>query len=321
MSEKPHLVVTAPIMPMIMDALPAAYTVHKLFELADKDAFFATVGPKVKAAATSNNFPLNDAFLAKLPNLKIVGSFGVGYDAVDTVAVAKRGVCVTNTPDVLNEEVADTCLGLILCTMREFPQNDRYLRAGKWLEKPYPLTGTLRDRVVGILGLGRIGKAIARRLDAFGVPVVYHGRTEQTDVPYRYYPTLLGMAEAVNMLVVVAPGGPTTNKMVDAAVLKALGSDGVVINVGRGSVIDEKALVEALATKTIRSAGLDVFEDEPKVPAELIAMDHVVLFPHVGSGSVHTRRLMAQVVIDNLMAFAAGKPPLTPIAETPWKGW
>jgi lactate dehydrogenase-like 2-hydroxyacid dehydrogenase len=315
---KPELVISAPMMPMIMDALPATFTVHRLWEAPDRAAFMRDVAPRITAIATANHFRSDAAFMSQFPAVKIISSFGVGYDSVDADWAGKHGIVVTNTPDVLNEEVADTALGLLLCTVREFPQNDRYLRAGKWLDKPYPLTATLRDRTVGILGLGRIGKAIAKRLDAFGVPVVYHGRTEQKDVAYRYFPTLKGMAEAVNVLLIVAPGGASTNKIVNAEALKALGPDGIVINVGRGSVVDEAALIHALQTKTIKSAGLDVFEDEPKVPAELIAMDHVVLFPHVGSGSVFTRRAMAQLVIDNLTSFAAGKGPLTPVDETPW---
>jgi lactate dehydrogenase-like 2-hydroxyacid dehydrogenase len=260
---------------------------------------------------------MTDGFMARFPGLKQVSSFGVGYDSVDAAAAARRAIVVTNTPDVLNEEVADTALGLILCTMREFPRADAYLRAGKWLEKPYPLTGTLRDRRVGILGLGRIGRAIARRLEAFGVPVVYHGRSAQPDVSYRYYASLTAMARDVNMIVVVAPGGAATHRIVNAGVLAALGPDGVLINVGRGSVVDEQALVAALSSGTIRAAGLDVFEDEPRVPQALIDMPQAVLFPHVGSGSHHTRAAMAQLMIDNLLAFAAGRKALTPVPETP----
>lgn len=314
--EKPHLLITAPVMPAIMDALPAAFTTHRWWEMREQDTFVATTGRSVVAMATSNTFPMTDAFMARFPALRQVSSFGVGYDSVDAAAAARRGIVVTNTPDVLNEEVADTALGLILCTMREFPRADAYLRAGRWLDKPYPLTGTLRDRRVGILGLGRIGKAIARRLDAFGVPVSYHGRTPQPDVPYPYHASLLAMARDVNMIVVVAPGGAATNRIVNADVLTALGPDGVLINVGRGSVVDEEALVNALRTGTIRAAGLDVFEDEPRVPQALVDMPQVVLFPHVGSGSHHTRAAMAKLVVDNLLAFAAGRKALTPVPET-----
>jgi lactate dehydrogenase-like 2-hydroxyacid dehydrogenase len=315
---KPDLLMTGPMMPLVQEGLAKRFTVHKLWEAGDKEAFLNGLTQSVVAIATGNHAVTDAALMSRFPNLKMVGSFGVGYDSVDAVWAGQHGIVVTNTPDVLNEEVADTALGLLLCTVREFPQTDRYLRAGKWLEKPYPLTATLRDRKVGILGLGRIGKAIAKRLDAFGVPVVYHGRNEQKDVAYRYYPTLKGMAADVNVLLIVAPGGAATNKIVNKEVLEALGPDGILINVGRGSVVDEEALIEALKSKTIRSAGLDVFEDEPRVPAELIAMDHIVLFPHVGSASVHTRRAMAQLVVDNLVSWADGKGPLTPVAETPW---
>jgi lactate dehydrogenase-like 2-hydroxyacid dehydrogenase len=227
---------------------------------------------------------------------------------------------VTNTPDVLTDEVADLAIGLLLATVRELPQSDRYVRAGKWLEKPYPLTATLRGRTVGILGLGRIGKAIATRLEAFGIAVAYHGRSRQADVTYRYYPTLVEMAREVDVLMCVAPGGGETKHLVNAEVLAALGPNGILVNVGRGSVVDEQALIEALRSKTILSAGLDVFEDEPNVPPELITMEHIVLLPHVGSASVHTRNQMGQLVVDNLIAWFSGKGPLTPVAETPWTG-
>lgn len=315
---KPDLLMTGPMMQMIQDQLAQRFTLHKLWLAEDKEAMLRQLAPSVSAIASGSHVPCDPALMGRFPGLKIVSSFGVGYDHVDAAWAGKNGIVVTNTPDVLNEEVADTALGLLLCAVRQFPQTDRYLRAGKWLEKPYPLTGTLRDRKVGILGLGRIGKAIAKRLDAFGVPVVYHGRTEQKDVAYRYYPSLVEMAKDVNVLLIVAPGGASTHRIVNAEVLKALGPDGILINVGRGSVVDEPALVEALKAKTILSAGLDVFEDEPRVPAELIGMDHVVLFPHVGSASVHTRNAMAQLVVDNLVSFADGKGPLTPVAETPW---
>jgi lactate dehydrogenase-like 2-hydroxyacid dehydrogenase len=241
----------------------------------------------------------------------------VGYDHIDAKWAAARGIVVTNTPDVLTEEVADTALGLLLCTVRELPQAERYLRAGKWLEEDYPLTrATLRDRTVGIIGLGRIGKAIARRLDAFGVPVVYHGRNPQPGVPYRFYANLVEMARDADVLMVVTPGGPATKNLIDAKVLAALGSDGILINMSRGSVVDEPALIAALQTGKILSAGLDVFANEPRVPRELIEMENVVLFPHVGSASVYTRDAMGQLVVDNLLSWAAGTGPLTPVPES-----
>ena len=220
---------------------------------------------------------------------------------------------------MLTEEVADTALGLLLCTVREFPQAERYLRAGKWREKNYPLSkATLRDRTVGMVGMGRIGQAIARRLAAMQVPVVYHSRRPAAGVPYRHYPKLMDMARDVDVLMVITPGGAQTKNLIDAQVLAALGPDGILINMSRGSVVDEPALIKALQQKTILAAGLDVFAREPEVPADLIAMDHVVLFPHLGSASVATRGKMDQLVVDNLLAWAAGKPPLTPVSETPW---
>ena len=254
-------------------------------------------------------------FVELFPRLQIVSSFGVGYDHIDAVTLAKRGIVVTHTPDVLTGEVADLALGLLIATVRQLPQVDRYLREGKWLQKPYPLTATLRGRKVGILGLGRIGKAIARRLEACDLEIEYHGRKPQPDVKYRYHTTLLGLALSCDVLMVVASGGAETHHLVGKDVLEALGPDGIVVNVGRGTVIDEQALIAALRDKKILSAGLDVFEDEPRVPAELIAMEHVVLLPHVGSASVHTRNAMGQLVVDNLVSWFGGKGAVTPVPE------
>src|SRR5262249_23859409 len=212
-----------------------------------------------------------------------------GYDHVDVPWAVEHKVVVTNTPEVLTEEVADTALGLLLCAVREFPQAERYLRAGKWQGKAYPLTkATLRNRTVGLVGMGRIGQAIARRLGAMQVPVVYHTRRPATNVDYRYYPHLIDMARDVDVLLVIVPGGPETKNMIDANVLRALGPDGILINMARGSVVDEPALIKALQDRAIMSAGLDVYVREPEVPPELMAMEHVVLFPHLGSATVHT---------------------------------
>jgi lactate dehydrogenase-like 2-hydroxyacid dehydrogenase len=304
----------------IVEGLEKALTVHKLWEAKDPAALIAAIAPRVSAIASAGGHaPVDSGLMSRLPNLKIVSSFGVGYDHVDAKWAGAHGIVVTNTPDVLTEEVADTALGLLLCTAREFPQAERYLRAGKWTDAYYPLTkATLRDRTVGIVGLGRIGKAIARRLDAMKVPVVYYGRHAQSDVPYRYYGNLIAMARDVDVLMVVTPGGAETQNLINGAVLEALGPDGILINMSRGSVVDEPALIEALKEKKILSAGLDVYVNEPEVPAELVALEHVVLFPHLGSASIHTRRAMDQLVVDNLLAWAAGKPPLTPVPETPW---
>ena len=308
-----------PMMSLITEGVGRAFTVHKAYEAKDRDAFLGEVGPRIRGL-TAGHGRVDAALMDRLPKLEIVANFGVGYDSVDAVEAGRRGIVVTNTPDVLTDEVADLAVGLLIATVRQLPQVDRYLRAGRWLEKNYPLTATLRGRTVGILGLGRIGKAIAKRLEAFGLAIAYHGRSAQSDVPYRYYRSLVEMARDVDVLMCVAPGGGATRHIVDAEVLRALGPNGVLINVGRGTVVDEAALIEALRAKTILSAGLDVFEDEPRVPQALIDMDHVVLLPHVGSASVHTRNAMGQLVVDNLVSWFSGKGPLTPVAETPWAG-
>jgi Lactate dehydrogenase and related dehydrogenases len=315
---KPEILLVRPIMPLIEEGLTKHFTLHKLAEVGDEAAFFREVGPRIRGVAAGGAGKADRALIEKLPALEIIANFGVGYDGIDVKAAAERGIIVTNTPDVLTGEVADLALGLLLATVRQIPQVDRYLRAGKWLEKPYPLTTTLRERKIGILGLGRIGKAIARRCEAFDLEIAYHGRRRQDDVPYRYYDNLVDMARDVDVLMVVAPGGDATYHIVNEEVLNALGPNGILINVGRGTVVDEKALIAALRDGRILSAGLDVFENEPHVPAELIAMDHVVLLPHVGSASVYTRNAMGQLVVDNLVSWFEGKGPKTPVPETPW---
>lgn len=314
-----QVLMPAPMMPMIADGIARALPLHRLWEEKDPDAVLSSIAGQIMGmAAGGGHQPIDAAFMQKFPKLKIISSFGVGYDHIDAAWAGRHGIIVTNTPDVLNEEVADTALGLLLSTIRQLPQADKYLRAGKWLEKPFPLTHTLQGRTMGILGLGRIGKSIARRAEAFGIKIVYHGRNPQPDVSYLYFPTLVGMAKACDILMVITPGGAGTRNLVNGEVLEALGPNGVLINVARGSVVDEPALIAALQNGTILAAGLDVFADEPRVPAELIAMDNVVLLPHVGSGSHHTRNAMGQLVVDNLVHFASGKGPLTPVTETPW---
>jgi lactate dehydrogenase-like 2-hydroxyacid dehydrogenase len=307
--------------PIIEEALTkAGFPLHKAWAAPDQEAFITAMAPKVRAiAAVAGHGPVDGALMARFPKLEIVSSFGVGYDHIDAKWAGAHGVIVTNTPDVLNEEVADTALGLLLATVRHLPQAERYLRAGKWPKHgDYQLTPSLRDRTVGIVGIGRIGKAIARRLDAMQVPVVYHSR-RPADVPYKHYPNLIEMARAADVLLVITPGGAATRNLINAEVLEALGPDGILINMARGSVVDEPALIKALQQKKILSAGLDVFANEPHVPKELIDMEHVVLLPHVGSGSVETRRAMDQLVADNIISWFAGKGPLTPVPETPVK--
>lgn len=309
-----------PMSPKVMAALDGAFVVHRGWEADDQDRFLSGIGDKVRGVALGLHAKVDRGLIERLKKLEIVANFGVGYDAVDVNAAVERGVIVTNTPDVLTEEVADTALGLLLMTAREFSAAERYLRAGRWAkEGPYRLTpATMRDRTVGIVGLGRIGMAIARRLEAMLVPVVYHNRTPRTDVPYRHYPDLGTMATEVDTLVIVLPGGAATRNLVDAKILKALGPNGILINIGRGSVVDEQALIDALKSGAILAAGLDVFAKEPHVPEALIAMENVVLLPHVASASVHTRDAMGQLVVDNLVSWFAKGKPITPVAETPW---
>jgi lactate dehydrogenase-like 2-hydroxyacid dehydrogenase len=318
-SSKPDILLVGPPKPVFNKGLDHVFTVHRLIEVQDREAFLSSLADRVRAFAVSySNQKVDAKLMERFPKLEIVSSFGVGYDHVDAKWAGAHGITVTNTPDVLNEEVADTALGLLLCTVREFPQAERYLRAGKWVEQHYPLTkATLRDRTVGMVGMGRIGQAIARRLDAFGVPVVYHTRRPHSSVAHRYYPSLTTMAHDVDVLMVIVPGGAETRNLINADVLDALGPTGIVINVARGSVVDEDALIAALREKRIYAAGLDVFVNEPKVPPELMAMDNVVLFPHLGSATVYTRAQMDQLVVDNLLSWAAGKGPLTPVPETP----
>ncbi len=317
---KPNIVVAGKLFATVMDQLESGFIVHHLPD-SDLDAFVASVRDRIRGIAMGGHLRMDGPFMSRFPKLEIVSNFGVGYDSVDAAWAGKHGIVVTNTPDVLTEEVADTTLGLLLMTVRNLSQSERYLRHGRWAaEGPFPLTrSTLRGKKVGILALGRIGKAIATRLAAFGVDIAYHGRSAQKDVPYRYYPDLVAMARDVDILLSVAPGGSETFHKIDAAVLEALGPEGILVNAGRGSVVDEMALIEALQKGKILSAGLDVFENEPHVPAGLIAMDHIVLLPHVGSASVHTRRMMGLLVVENLKSWFAGKGPLTAVPETPWR--
>lgn len=322
MSSKPlELLLIGPLRPVLAKGL-ANFTVHKLAAGSEREAFWQATPPLRAIAVSAPVEPVDEALYARLPNLEIISSFGVGYDHIEARAAAKRGIVVTHTPDVLTEEVADTTIGLLLCTVRELPQAERYLRAGKWPKGDYPLSrATLRNRIIGLVGMGRIGRAIAQRLEAFGVPIVYHTRQPRPDLAYRHYPRLIDMARDVDTLIVIVPGGPATRNMIDAGVLEALGSNGVLINVARGSVVDEGALIEALKERKIFAAGLDVFVNEPAVPAELLTLDNVVLFPHLGSASVFTREKMDQLLVDNLLAWSRGEPPLTPVPETPWQGW
>ena len=322
---KPALLSTGPMMSLIDEGIDKSFTVHRLHQAGDRDALLKKVGPDVRAICTGSHTGVKTdaAMIALCPNLKVIGNFGVGYDSIDVAAAAKRGIIVTNTPDVLTEEVADTTLGLLLTTVREFYDAEKWLRDGRWPgEGDYRLTAaSLRDRTIGMVGFGRIGQAIARRIEAFGRPVSYYSRNPQKGVANRYYNDLVAMARDVDTLIAILPGGPATQNIVSAAVLEALGPRGFFINMARGSVVDEAALIAALKAGKIHRAGLDVFVGEPKINPAFLELDNVTLFPHVGSASTYTRGMMGQLVVDNLAAFAEGKPPKTPVAETPFKAW
>jgi len=320
-SEKIDLLIYGPMRPILENGFPDQFVVHAAETRADLERLTLDTVAKLRGmAVTYHTVHANKDVLAQFPKLEIIGSFGVGYDHVDAAYARDHNIMVTNTPDVLTEEVADVAMGLLISTLREFVKADRYVRSGLWQTQNYPLSvGSLRDRKIGIVGMGRIGQAIGRRLEASRVPVSYHSRNPAKGVSYKHYDNLIEMAKAVDTLIVIVPGGASTNKMINAEVMKALGPRGVIINVARGSVVDEQALVAALKSGTILAAGLDVFDKEPNVPDELKAMQNVVLLPHIGSASVVTRNAMDQLVVDNLKAWFAGKPPLTPVAETPVK--
>jgi lactate dehydrogenase-like 2-hydroxyacid dehydrogenase len=302
--------------PLVVEGVSSAFTVHQLQKGADREEFLRKHGREVRGiASTGSHGPIGEALFDQLPKLEIVSHFGVGYDNVDVVEAGRRGIVVTNTPGVLTDEVADLTLGLLIATVRELPRAEQHVRTGEWRKGAYPLTATLRNRSVGILGLGRIGKAIATRCEAFGLTVAYHGRNRQVGASYEYYGSPHELAQAVDVLIAVTPGGSETRHLVDARVLEALGPNGIFINVARGSVVDEDALIAALRSKTILAAGLDVFENEPNIRPEFLELDNAVLLPHVASASVHTRNAMGQLVVDNLLSWFSGKGAVSPVPE------
>jgi hydroxypyruvate reductase len=310
---KQDLIVTGKMYPPTLAALDAAYTTHKLFEAKDRDAMIAGVAGRITAVASSNSGGIDGATMAKLPKLATIAHFGVGYDTVDIDAAKKRGIAVTNTPDVLTDDVADIAIGLLLATVRRIPQGDRFVREGKWLKGAMALTDTIQGKSLGVIGVGRIGRAIAKRAEAFNLKVSYQGPNKKSDVSWRYYADLVALAKDVDFLVAACPGGEATRGIVSRAVIDALGPKGVFVNISRGTVADEAALLEALQQGRLGGAGLDVFVDEPRVPEGFFALENVVLQPHVGSASHQTRTAMGQLVIDNLAAHFAGKPLLTPV--------
>ena len=311
MSGEPADVVMFGPKPIIEEVLSKAPNVrlHRAFAAPDKDKFIDAIAPNVRAiAAVAGHGPVNSALMSRFPKLEIVSSFGVGYDHIDAKWAGEHGIVVTNTPDVLNEEVADTALGLLLCTVRHLPQAERYLRAGNWTKHgDYQLTPSLRDRTAGIVGMGRIGKAIARRLEAMKVPVVYHTRRHVSDVPYRHYPNLLDMARDVDLLIVITPGGAATKNLVNAEVLKALGPNGILVNVARGGVADEDALIAALKSGEIAGAALDVFSEEP-LPAghPLWSTPNLHVYPHLGGFFDRYEERALPTIAHNMRCFLAG---------------
>jgi len=308
------ILITAPLPPFLYDPLKAAYRCHDYHQASDKQALLIAEGGGIRGLVQGGGTVTATRLLDALPKLEIISVFGVGYDGVPTAYCRERGIKVTNTPDVLTDDVADVALALVLMTGRGFVRLNRFVQAGQWEKGSPELTTKLSGRKVGILGLGRIGKAIAERVAAMGMKVAYTGRKPQ-DVRYEYIADLKALAAAVDFLIVACPGGEATRNIVNADVLAALGKKGTLINIARGSIVDEPALIAALEAGTIKAAGLDVFADEPHIPAALLKMDNVVLLPHVGSATRETRQAMGDLCKANLDAWFADKKVLTLIPE------
>lgn len=310
MDAKPDVLIVTPMFPAAIEAIEREFSTHKLYEVSDRKGLLVSVADRVRGIATTGTVGAKAELIEALPKLEIIACFGVGYDGVDVDAARRRDVIVTNTPDVLTDCVADLTLSLLLAVARRICAADRYVRAGRWLKGPLPLASKVGGKLCGIVGLGRIGTAVARRLQAFGLNIAYHGPRPK-DVPYHYYASLVELARDADFLVLTMPGGPETHHLIDGAVIDALGPEGTLINVARGSVIDEAALVEALRAGRLGAAGLDVYEQEPQVPDALLTMDNVVLLPHIGSATRETRAAMGELTVANLRAHFAGKPVLT----------
>ena len=291
--------------------LETRYEVHRLWEASDQEALISEVAPQIRVVVTEGWAPAE--FQAKFPNLELIASHGVGYDGVALGAAQARKIAVTNTPGVLNDAVADLTIGLLIAVTRGMVVGDQYVRNGEWLKANFPLMSHLRGRHAGILGLGRIGLAIAQRLQAFGVEINYHNRRERSDVDYKYYSSLPMMAQDVDFLILSCVGGEETKKIVNREIMEKIGPNGVLINISRGSVVDEVDLVACLKEGKLGGAGLDVFTSEPHVPEALFKMPQVVLQPHIGSATLQTRIAMGQLVVDNVDAYYAKKPLLTPV--------
>jgi lactate dehydrogenase-like 2-hydroxyacid dehydrogenase len=304
---KPHIVVTSKTYPWMQELLDAEFTCHSLYSAPDRAAFLKSLPPGVRGLASFVTFRVEAELMDALPQLEIIANFGVGIENVDLAAAKSRNIIVTNTPDVLNDCVADAAMALVLNTLRKFPRAEAHLRAGQWATKgPYPLATSLRGKTLGILGLGRIGTAIARRAEVFGMSVRYHNRNRK-DVPYSYDSDTVTLAKNSDVLMIVAPGGRDTDRIVNAAVLDALGPTGYLINIARGSLVDEPVLLKFLQENKIAGAGLDVYADEPRVPPEFFALDNAVLLPHVGSATIETRTAMGKLQIENLRLHFAGE--------------
>ena len=309
---KPEILTVAKLWPPYLEELQQTYVVHDRTHELDAAAF-AQIAPRIRAIAGGGESQVTRALMAQLPALEMISVFGVGYDRYDVAAARERGIPITNTPDVLTDDVADMGISLMLAIARTIPQADKYVREGKWPSGPLPLARKVTGARLGIVGLGRIGSAIARRAASFDMSISYTSRNKVADSPYAYYPTPAALAAEVDFLMVITPGGAGTKGLINAEVLSALGSKGYLINVARGSVVDESALITALQNNVIAGAALDVFENEPHVPAALCAMTNVVLAPHVASATWQTRRAMADLAFGNLQAHFAGKPLLTPV--------
>jgi lactate dehydrogenase-like 2-hydroxyacid dehydrogenase len=308
----PEIVVTGSMYPATMQALDDTFVTHHLWKAENPAAMLASVRDRVRGIATTGGRGADAALMDALPKLEIISCFAVGVDAVDLAAAKARGIAVTNTPDVLTEDVADLAVALTLAVERQICLGDRFVRGGKWPTSAFPYGRKLGGRTMGIVGLGRIGLAVAQRAAAFGMTIAYHGPREKPEGgAYRFYPDLVAMARDSDVLAVTCPGGAATRHLIGAAVLEALGPKGILVNVSRGSVVDEAALVGALQAGKVGGAGLDVFQNEPQVPEVLFGMDNVVLLPHIGSQTHETRAAMGQLVVDNLKAHFAGRPLLT----------
>jgi len=305
-----EIIITAQGHKGTLERLQSEFNAVKLWEAAARDAALKAAA-HIRGLAHFGHSKVDGKLMDALPKLEIVSNFGVGVDQIDLDAAKKRNIIVTNTPDVLNDCVADCAMALVLNTLRKFPQSEAYLRSGYWPTRgPYPLATSVGGKTLGILGLGRIGEAIARRAQAFGMKIRYHNRNKK-NVPYAYDADPVALAKNSDVLMIVTPGGAGTAKLVNAKVLDALGPQGYVVNVARGSVVDELVLLRYLQEKKIAGAGLDVFEHEPKVPAEFYSLDNAVLFPHVASATMETRKAMGDLQVENLLLHFAGKPVKT----------